>query len=1168
MHPPRILASFLSLLFLALGRVAAAQEPAAYTGVLELVRYDMPIGLSTGYAPTRQLAQKREGDDAVDWPDLTLNGQPAFTDGPRWRIPLRLRQGAEAKNPLQTPSDDVIRPGNHWFRPMEARANRRHIYTADKTARTANSSDNAEGRYELWLFPLVLKGEGPPAIKNVRVRYRGRQIYRKDGPWRKLTLLLPASEPGQPYEIGIDERPPFPVEVGFLPTKLGAPQDVLRTIDMLAAGEGPKIHVRTGGKSDDFPNPKAWEADLAQMRRAQPAVAEAPAATVGAEPIFATYAVQLPQGRSGGFFGQGAGGFTGMPGEYAQFLAEMGFTAVFDQANAFPSPEDPKSLEQRAHALAAAGVRLGVAYDQSWNRPSLQHPNLGFFAHTLPEWHGPLYRSLSLTAQRLGQLPNFCGISIGAESAGYTSHWPATPPSPDRPWGEAAIEFLWGGQPRIARAPSAGALESPIEYTARDTAEFMKYAERYDLSFRQYGYFAEAVREANPRLLFMTSSYGSSAGNGGRGGWPWASVPGRLVSEGLPVQQVYDANELHSAKPMHSVALIDRVRSYWPERKTWALLDNSRLFFSREAHQRACALALTRGIQGLGTNFLPRQAGDGARPDAVAYLSEMNRWAQRYGGVFAATEPVATIGVFYGHGQALQRRVITGENPSEESLYRGSHEGKVTEALFLCHAAGWPARVITYQEVRRAPLPDSMKVILLTGLDQVDASWHWAPGLEKPLQEFLARGGRILLDDESSSPVPATRTGLRIAAYQPQSEIDATPLLLARNRANIVALRTALEGVEPPVASSQDPTLWALPTVCKDVQYVTAVNQASVEGAEAAEFVRPADPRAAKPEKWKTKANASVYVPRRQGSLVWKTDRPIYDVRLGRKISPEEAQQVDLTMDAFRWYALPPAEVTTPQAQFRSTAGGRWEAVVTIGEGAGMRGVPVSIRFERDGRPETLAGISGTPIVLPFRAGSAAAEQKIQIAELLSGLTAEATLNLPATTAPAPASSTVQISQRAAMEKFAARKNVALTIALTPAQEKDKAWAALAKRVEDHYRALGRVVARGEVSPAGIVVSLQPNKSPHRYPQWLTVPTDLVLFGASGDNVLILDQARAHILPPGASAPVANRSALAYTRSPFVGEYDALNIIAGNVEGAAGAVNALLGLSKAQSKKK
>src|SRR5207248_651033 len=119
--------------------------------------------------------------------------------------------------------------------------------------------------------------------------------------------------------------------------------------------------------------------------------------------------------------------------------------------------------------------------------------------------------------------------------------------------------------------------------------------------------------------------------------------------------------------------------------------------------------------------------------------------------------------------------------------------------LFFCHAAGWPARVITHQEILRGPLPSSMKAILLVGLEDADATWHWGTGLEPNLQKFLDRGGRILADDESTCGVPFTRTGMKVAAYVPQSNFDPTPLLMARNAENMRELRAAMADVPAPI---------------------------------------------------------------------------------------------------------------------------------------------------------------------------------------------------------------------------------------------------------------------------------------------------------------------------------------------------------------------------------
>ena len=152
---------------------------------------------------------------------------------------------------------------------------------------------------------------------------------------------------------------------------------------------------------------------------------------------------------------------------------------------------------------------------------------------------------------------------------------------------------------------------------------------------------------------------------------------------------------------------------------------------------------------------------------------------------------------------------------------------------------------------------------------------------------------------------------------------------------------------------------------------------------------------------------------------------------------------------------------------------------------------------------------------------------------------------------------TVHLSEPSALKQFAARKNVALTIALTPEQQKDDKLAAQAKALRKFYEQQGRIVSEGTVKPGGVVESLQPLRSPHRYPQWQTIPADLVLFGTPANNVLLLDQLRAEIFPRGFSIPPTGEAAVIRTRSPFVGEYDALNIIANGPAGFAAAVQTI-----------
>ncbi len=1148
-------------LFAVLSAANAQDKPAPPAVPLTLVRYDLPRGLSDGFAPTRQAARRKEGTDAVDWPSFTLNGQPLWAAQSEANEALKLRKSAEVKSFFRLPGDDVIEPGGHWLRYMESPPGRSHIYTADRTARTGNSGPRPAGRYELWAFPIVVKGEGGPVVKNVEVKMNGKVIYHRGGPWRSLTLLLPANERGQQYEMSVDGRGPVKFDAGLLPVKLGDPRERVIPLNVALPGDGPKITIQNLVRPEEFPNPKEWAADVAALTQPSPlavkiARGEGLQRYLGIEvprSPFTVYAAGLPRGMSGGFFRKGD-----QPEEYASFLASAGFDVVFDPVSAIPAAGAPESLERRASALARQGLRFGMQYDQNWNRPSLQHPNLAIFAHTLPEWHAPLYRSVSLTAQRFARLPNFAGINIGVSDAGYAPLLPSSPPLPDRPWGEAMIEFAGTPLPKMPRAPSLGASEWSDEQVVKTQAEFVKYVERFETAFRQYGYFGEAVRAVDPRLVFTSANFGSGLGPGSRGGWPWASLSGRAMFEGLATQQAYDWNDTHAAKPLHNVALVDRLHSYNARSKTWALLDNFRFLYGREAWQRVCALALTRGIEGLGTNFIANPHGDGAPPEMLAWQTEMNAWIRKYGGVYARTEPAPVIGVFYGHHQALQRRILSGENPTPEQLLAGSHEGKLVEALFLSHAAGWPARVITFQEMMRGPLPTSMKAILLVGLDQPDDSWSWSVGLEPALQQFLQRGGRILADHESVCPVATTATGMKVSAYVAAGNLDATPLLFARNKDNVAKLRDAMEGVPAPVAVSDDPTLWAIPSECGDTQYVTAINQEYAHGDEATVMLRPADPKASKPETWKMKGNASLYVPPRNGALQWKTERPIYDVRLARKLSAEEAAFVDLTKDAFRWYALPPAEVVKPEVVITPGVSGFYEAKATMQNGVRMDGIPVEFKVTSASETATVYGATGQVVRLPLNQRNERGDFSLTVTELLTGLSTVETIQSPGV-APKPAPpELVTIRDRAVVEKFAFRKNVPLTIALTPDQQKDATIAGQARALADYYRKKGRVVTRvGTVAPGAVVESLQVLKSPHRFPQWQTVPTDLVIFGTSADNVLLLDQARGEILPVNLAKPEAGAAAIVYTRSPFRGEFDVLNVIASDSAGITAAVRAL-----------
>ena len=139
----------------------------------------------------------------------------------------------------------------------------------------------------------------------------------------------------------------------------------------------------------------------------------------------------------------------------------------------------------------------------------------------------PMNHDLSLATQRFARLPNFAGICVGSNNAGYASDLWSSLPIPDRPWGEAMTSFFNSPQPRVPRGPSLGAPELPFEQPVKTEAEFTKYVDRYETAFQQYGYFAEAVREVSTRFVFTSGSFGSAPGAGPASRCPcstrWAS---------------------------------------------------------------------------------------------------------------------------------------------------------------------------------------------------------------------------------------------------------------------------------------------------------------------------------------------------------------------------------------------------------------------------------------------------------------------------------------------------------------------------------------------------------------------------------------------------------------------------------------------------------------------
>jgi len=1136
------------LLLFAAASAARAQTSAAPAAAprqavnLYLTRYDRPIGFTdqnNDHGRTRQEAARQPGPDAVDWPALTLMGEGSkaemvFDKGANVRRDLVPRDGAESRPLFQQPYDDVLQPGGHWLRAVKWLWGQSYVYTTDRTARSWMSD------YELWTFPVKISGPGAAPVKSVRLTCDGKAIYTRSEPLRSLTLLLPQNEAGHPYTLSVNGGALQTLNVGLAPITPGNPREKTLPVHLAFGG----VLVASLDKPEQFPNEKAWADDVAALAKDMP---QPPAYVPSARGLArhlgldvpvspeTVNLVTLPHGMSSGGFYNGddsdvaqAFNKVGTAQDFAKFLADTGYDRDFERVGTGQMDDvGPGSLYALAGALADRNVQLGLIPGVTWGRPFLAHPNLAFFSATLPDFHAPLYRDIQVMVERLGRYPNLAGISLGADNAGYVPYWDWAPPIPNRPWGEAYQNWNGGKTPPVPVAKSLGGTAT--------VRQFEDYIARYDETFKQYAYFGRAATEVDPDLMATTGSFGSSPGVGAGGGWPWASVPGREIYAGLPVQQAYDWNENKSSLPMHQEALLDRLRSTDPHKPTWALIDDFRFLLGRAPRQRAYALALTRGVRAVGTTFLPNPTGPQARPDVVADQKALYAWVHKYGGVYARTEPTPTVGILFVYPQALLRPVDQGGQGTPEGRARGGHEGKVTEALFLCHAAGWPAKVVTPEELKRG-LPPSMKAVLLVGLNVEDDSWHWYDGLAPQLQAFVAGGGRLLADDESVCPVPATKTGMTVRSYVAERDLDWTPDLLARNQDNIKKLQAAMAGIAPPLAGTGSDTVWAIPTIAGNTQYVTVVNQATPPGGNASQVTQP-----------------------QTGHLTWHTDRPIYDVRQGRRLTADEAKTVDLTHDGFQWYALPPAPVVKPAVTASRDASSLYHALVTVSNPTPIGGIPVQLTVASADGSDTATVYSATGVTtqLPLDDTDPAGTYTVTATELLSGLTGTTTVTIPATPREKPLP-VVRRGPHTDPARFALRRDVPLVIALTSAQAADPKVRALAQRLVRFYAACGRHVTLGRADDSGVVLSLQPVAGLQRYPQWRTVDADLVLLGTAANNVLMLDQARAFLLPALGPDLPPGHAAVGLSFSPFVGERQVLNLIAPDIAGLDAAVRSVM----------
>ncbi len=671
-----------------------------YPVKLSLGRFDQPLAFRPYDGRRLQDARRMPAPDAVDWPVLKLNGSKrVFKDGPTENAEVVLRGGGESKDLFRDARDNSITPINHWFRANSFLWGRTFVYTTDRTARTSS------GDYELWTFPIQIKGENAGDIQSVVLKLGGETIYERGEKLRSLTLLLPANLGGSPYELVVNNRPPVRFDAGLKPVALGKPEDEPLQVNLTIPGGGPKITVQNLAASPVFPHPKEWAADLKALA-AGPEFAAPPVPQLAGFGRFLGLSVprapveiftsSMRHGMSGGHFlgGGHIAGFQGTADEYAAFLASQGYDFAIEDA--FPKTlEESVKLDQWMAAMTRRGLKAGVNPDTPGNLGILGNPNLAFQSSFLPEWGAPAFRDAQLLAQRFGKYPAFLGLLIGADNGGYVTYWDWAPTIPDRPWGRA-YEIFQQGRARVT--PVGPALSPSKSWEKKATQrEFLNYIARYDETFKRYGYFARAVQEVRPDAILTTGSYGSSPGGGGRGGWPWATIPGVPMHENLPVQTAYDWNEHGSSKPLHNLALVDRLQSYFPQKPTWALIDDFGLFFGREARQRAYALALTRGVDAVGTTFLAHETGDQnyrsgqmvrfeetprERPAVVREQRELYDWIHRTSGAYQSARPLASVGVLYIHQQAVSRQIQGSEKPTEKDLYGGSHEGKTRKRCF------------------------------------------------------------------------------------------------------------------------------------------------------------------------------------------------------------------------------------------------------------------------------------------------------------------------------------------------------------------------------------------------------------------------------------------------------------------------------------------------------
>lgn len=1147
-------------------QAAASDIPAPYKVVnMHLTRIDMPIGNqdeNTGNGRVYQEAVRKLGAaDAIDWPAITLhmideNGQDVpsspFADSAGKMQSVVLRKNGEEKPLFKQTYDNYIMPGNHWFRGLKWTLwGQSYVYTTDNTARSWSTD------YELMTFPVIIQGVNNGDVSQIKLSYDGIQIYNNTNSYRSMTLLLPASETGKHYTLSVSGRTAVTFDVGWQPYTAGEPKNIPIEVNKAFSGT-PAITVKNLTVPDTFSNQTSWDADKAALSAAKPEIPQYTEDTTTIKSHLGTdvprspetiNAVGLPAGMSGGFYTVSSPDVDnsvkystiGTSAEYASYLSDTGYDRTFEQTfgstgQTMTSESPSNGIDQLAIELARKGIQLGLVPNAEFNRPFLEHPNLSLFSYNLAEYHAPMYRDIQIETQRLLNYPNAAGVSIGADNSAYESYWGWAAPIPNRPFGEALVNMQGTNSPKMIISPSLQDSYQNSQHSLADYEsygsnenEFVNYINSYNQIFGQYDYFTKALSSISQKLTLTSGQFGSSPGVGARGGWSWGTVPVREMYKDIGVMQAYDWNEQLSSKLLHLVSLIDRMRSYYPTKTSWAIVDDFDTHLNKADREAAYAMALTRGIQAVGTNCIPNNTGNKAQAGKIADQKELYSWIHKYGGAYAMTEPEAAVGIMYVTEQALMRAVNQSADASDAELIAGSHEGKVNEAMVMVHAAGWPAKVITPEELKRG-LPSSIKTILLVGLNEFDSSWHWYDGITDELQQFVADGGNIIKDGESVSPVIATATGMQIRAYVVNSDNDQTNTIINRNAANIEEFKEAMTGAKGPVCKTDTADAWAIPTKAGNTTYITVIN-AKHDG---------------------TSTNLSGQTV----NLTWNNSKTVYNVRTGTKLSGNPVT-ADLTTNGFQYYAIPAAEVVTPEISVSAApVDGFYEAAISMDNtGTALTGIPVEITVSKGSDSAVIYSATGLTAKLPLADTDNAGTYTITIKELLTNLSSSVTkviVNPQGTALEA-----VRKYRTQDITSFVNRTGVPLTIALTPEQYADNTIMTQAGRLKSYYEGKGRTVTIGKAErntdSLGVVTGLNEYMYPSVYPQWKTKDTDLILMGNSSNNILMLDEARGYLLPEQ-----SGNSSISYVNSAFVGEYDVINIVAEDVSGIASAVDAIV----------